>query len=61
MTKPIQSCKVCHKKTADECSHVACPNRKPVTAQLPEGNEGYGTTVPRWPTGSFRKTPTSKD
>lgn len=35
-TKPVEPCKVCHKKTAEECSHVDCPNRKRVTAALPD-------------------------
>lgn len=31
-------CPVCAKRTAQECAHVDCPNRRPITAQ-PVGSE----------------------
>lgn len=31
------SCPVCYKKTESECSHIECPNRVRVTAQMPQG------------------------
>lgn len=34
-TKP-QPCPVCNKQFEIGCSHVDCPNRKPLTANLPD-------------------------
>lgn len=33
----IPQCSVCYKTTRNECSHVSCPNRKRITAQIPQG------------------------
>lgn len=29
-------CLICGKKTDKACSHIDCPNRKPVTAAVPD-------------------------
>jgi hypothetical protein len=43
-----QPCPMCGKKEppAGGCSHIACPNRKPVTADAPAHSEG-GRVPPR--------------
>lgn len=64
MSKEIKQCKVCHKKKEEPCAHVGCPNRKPVTAQVPDGATGYQSpttkinhTMPCGSEGSFRAEP----
>lgn len=60
MSKEPKQCSVCFKKTEDECSHVKCPNRKRVTAQVPDGSTGMYSkdALGRGYAGNFRKFPT---
>lgn len=49
------NCARCGKPGGRECSHVDCPSRKPVTADVPAGNceaAGYGC---------YRRLPTNKE
>lgn len=51
MREKASPCGVCHKPTLGECSHVDCPNRRPVTAcavgspARTSGEGGDGRTV----------------
>lgn len=44
--KPTEPCRVCGKKTDDECSHIECPNRKRETAMPPPGRWHSDGSVP---------------
>ncbi len=35
MVKPIPNCAVCERKPKEGCSHVDCPHRRQITAQVP--------------------------
>ena len=50
--QPVQPCAVCTKHKESECSHVLCPNRKPITASPPEAMQSIGGA-----TGTYRVPP----
>lgn len=52
-----QPCAVCAKRSSHECSHVACPNRRRVTAQPPDELEATG----REAGGTYRVPPRTRD
>lgn len=39
MSTEYKPCIVCYKNKNDPCSHVSCPNRKPITAQVSDGSQ----------------------
>lgn len=61
-SKKPEPCKVCYKQTDKECSHVDCPNRKRVTAQIADGSGSYGSrnVLGHGYSGNFRKVPTKQ-
>lgn len=61
MNAAVKPCAVCSKKTERECSHIDCPNRRPVMA----GGNIYGVrSADEFVVGNssaWFKTPTTRD
>jgi hypothetical protein len=63
MGKEIEPCKVCQTKTTDSCSHVKCPNRKLITAQVGDGSQTVHSkdALGRGYADGYRKFPTKSE
>lgn len=45
MSQKTEQCAVCYKRTKEVCSHVGCPNRKPVSAAQPRDEDAVHSNV----------------